>query len=471
MALHRLSQFKLPKKEILLPTLLSIGLFLFFAYALDRSEFPKLMLWYGILFALFWMLIKNHGNRFWLLAGIGVLFRLLFLPSIPNLSQDFFRFLWDGQVVAAFQNPYVYTPQEYMAFNGDSMGFFGIEVQHAHELVKGMGALNASHFSNYPPINQLFFAIASTFGGNSMLWSVIALRLMIITADIGILYFGKKLLERLKLSVTNIFWYFLNPFIIIELTGNLHFEGVMLFFLVAALYLLHQKKWIWAAVLFALSISVKLLPLMLLPICFHWFEVKDRNLGRTILASIPFYLLVFATVVMTFLPFLSSEFIQNFSGTIALWFQNFEFNASIYYIIRWIGYQTVGWNIIGTVGKILPVVIVLAILALSFFRNNTTTQQRVTAMLFAVSVYFLLSTTVHPWYVATPLLLCVFTNYKFPIVWSFFVMLSYSAYGAEGFNENLWLVAVEYIVVIAFAITEIMATSGERKGNFRVIGD
>jgi len=76
-------------------------------------------------------------------------------------------------------------------------------------------------------------------------------------------------------------------------------------------------------------------------------------------------------------------------------------------------------------------------------------------MLFAISFYFLLSTTVHPWYVATPLLLCLFTKYKFPILWSGLVFLSYMAYGAEGYSENMWLVATEYILLLSFAIWEI----------------
>jgi alpha-1,6-mannosyltransferase len=66
----------------------------------------------------------------------------------------------------------------------------------------------------------------------------------------------------------------------------------------------------------------------------------------------------------------------------------------------------------------------------------------------------LLSTTVHPWYVATPLLLSVFTKYKFPLVWSFMVFLSYAAYSDEGFSENLALVAIEYSAVIAVALWE-----------------
>jgi hypothetical protein len=170
---------------------------------------------------------------------------------------------------------------------------------------------------------------------------------------------------------------------------------------------------------------------------------------------VKFYSIVGFTVLITFSPFLSSEFIQNFLATISLWFQNFEFNASVYYVIRWIGFQIVGWNLIETVGKVLPVLVLLFVLGFAFFRNNKTPQQLLTAMLFAISFYFLLSTTVHPWYIATPLLLSVFTKYKFPIVWSFVVILSYSAYGNNGFDENIWLVALEYIIVIGVAVWEI----------------
>jgi alpha-1,6-mannosyltransferase len=168
-----------------------------------------------------------------------------------------------------------------------------------------------------------------------------------------------------------------------------------------------------------------------------------------------FYAITLLTIGFSFAPFLSSEFISNFSDTIALWFQDFEFNASVYYIIRWIGFQTIGWNIIADVGKILPLVIIFILLLLTFFRRNSSLQQLLTALLFGSSVYFLLSTTVHPWYIATPLVLSIFTKYKFPVVWSLLVMVSYSAYVADGFSENLWLVALEYLGVLGYFIWEL----------------
>jgi len=437
--------------------ILCLAFYSTFAYALERFDFIKLIALYAALFYLTHHFIEKWKLPFnWLLI-FGIFFRLVFILATPNLSQDFYRFIWDGRLLAHGINPYLFTPDMYMS--GEST--LKIVIPQANELYKGMGALSAGHFSNYPPINQLFFSITGLFSSSSILGSVIILRLITIFADLGILFFGRKLLKNLNLNPNKIFWYFLSPFVIIEMTGNLHFESVMLFFVVWALYLLQQKKWIWAAILLGVSVSVKLLPLLFLPLLIGYsFRKNDLSLKKpfksfNIITVIKFYLVTIATVLITFLPFLSSEFISNFLATIGLWFQNFEFNASVYYVIRWIGYQIVGWNIIATVGKVLPIITILSILGLVFFRKNQETKQVITAMLFAVSFYFLLSTTVHPWYIATPLLLCIFTKYKFPIVWSFVVFLSYSAYGKDGFVENLWLVTLEYLIVIGFTFWEI----------------
>jgi len=411
---------------------------------------------YGGLFYITYLAIEKWKLPFWWLATFGVLFRLVFIVAIPNLSQDFYRFLWDGRMLVQGVNPYIVTPQLFFTDLSIALELTqGKQVAEAAQLYAGMGELNASHYSNYPPINQLFFSIAALFAGKSVLGSVVVLRVLIMLADVGILYFGRKLLKGLQLPENKIFWYFLSPFVIIEMTGNLHFESVMLFFVVWALYVLYKEKWMWAAVLLGISVSVKLLPLLFLPLFFKWFLKKLIAVFQNLAKLFLFYIVLLGTVLLTFAPFLSSEFISNFSTTIGLWFQSFEFNASVYYVIRWIGYQAVGWNIIASVGKILPLVVIVFLLVLTFFRKNTSTRQLITSMLFGVSFYFLLSTTVHPWYIATPLLLSVFTKYRFPIVWSAMVFLSYSAYGPTGFQENLWLVAVEYLVVIGFATWEI----------------
>lgn len=434
----------------LLFIILSGVFYVSFGYDLERTDSEKLLVLYVALFAFAFQIIKLSGFHFRLLVIASIVFRLLFLFAIPNLSQDFYRFIWDGRMILEGLNPYLYTPDSFIQ-NGK------LPVKQAQELYNGMGALSSSHFTNYPPLNQLCFTIAALFSGKSILGSVIVMRVIIIAADIGTLYFGKKLLERLKVPSKRIFWYILNPFIIIELTGNLHFEGVMIFFLVWSLYLLHCGKWKWAAVVLACSISVKLIPLMFLPLFFWWFSEhkKDASTALSMTKLLSFYTIVGITTLMLFLPFFSMKFINNYTETVGLWFGDFEFNASIYYLARAIGYAITGYNEIAIIGKILPIVTLIIILGFSFFKKNHTIPKLTTSILLAFACYLFLSTTVHPWYIATLVILCVFTNYRFPLAWSLVVVLSYLTYLNVDNSENLWVIALEYIIVFSIFIWEL----------------
>ncbi|GAB5565530.1 MAG: hypothetical protein Wins2KO_25930 [Winogradskyella sp.] len=443
------------KKTTLTYIVISCLLYLWFAYGIERTDLTQLLLIYVLLFVCAYQIIKTSGFYFRVLVISSIVFRLLFLFAMPNLSQDFFRFIWDGRMILEGFNPYLYTPDSFIQ-NGN------LPISQAQELYDGMGALSSSHFTNYPPINQLCFVLGNLFPGNSILSSVIGMRLIIISADIGTLYFGKKLLERLKLPSNRIFWYMLNPFIIIELTGNLHFEGVMIFFLVWALYLLHNNKWKCAAVVFAFSISVKLIPLMFLPLFFWWF-IKIKHEGSMevsttagIIKLITFYVIIGLVILVLFLPFFSTEFINNYSKTVGLWFGDFEFNASIYYIARAIGYSISGYNEIATITRIFPIVSLLIIISFSFFKTNNSIPKLTTSMLLAFTCYLFLSTTVHPWYISTLVILCVFSRYKFPLVWSIVIVLSYLAYANAANNENLFVIGLEYLIVFFVFVWEVI---------------
>jgi Gpi18-like mannosyltransferase len=358
-------------------------------------------------------------------------------------------------IIAGF-NPYLTTPDYQM-----EMGILS-NFPNQIELYEGMGTLSASHYTNYPPLNQLCFILANLFPGKSILSSVIGMRLIIIAADLGTLYFGKKLLERFKLPSNRIFWYILNPFIIIEFTGNLHFEGVMIFFLIWSLYLLHSGKWKWAAVILGCSISVKLIPLMFLPLFFWWFmgpKKQEKPFFTRMTKLIGFYFITITTVIAFFFPFISMELINNYSKTVGLWFGNFEFNASIYYLAREIGYAITGYNEIAIITKILPVISILVILGFALFKSNNTIPKLSTSILLAFTLYLFLSTTVHPWYLSTLVILGVFTNYRYPIIWSLVIILSYLSYlsiGTSDKSENLWIIGLEYGIIFAAFIWEIL---------------
>ncbi|WP_036380264.1 polyprenol phosphomannose-dependent alpha 1,6 mannosyltransferase MptB [Muricauda sp. MAR_2010_75] len=434
------------------PILFVVGSILFYAsfgYDLARTDFIKLLTLFAGLFFFLVKLMQFEKWNFKFLLVAGILFRLVFLFAEPNLSQDFYRFIWDGELIKNGLNPYLHAPN-------DLIGQSDLGIANAQELHTKMGALHAKHFSNYPPINQVLFVLGAILGGGSILGSIIAMRLTLILADIGVLYFGRKLLQNLNQSTHMVFWYFLNPLVIIELTGNLHFEGVMLFFMVWALYLISKKKWVLAAPVYSLSIMVKLVPLIFLPIFLKYFRFKKSAI---------FYGLVGFGCLVLLLPLYSPAFIDNYSETLKLWFSNFEFNASIYNIVKKIAvihYEAKPWELIESYGKIITKVILVITVLIAFLRKNNSLESVITSMVLVLSCYYFLSSTVHPWYVVFLMGLSLFTKYRFPLVWSLAIVLSYQAYSNPDYKENLWLLAIEYILVFGFFIYEMIGRGSKK---------
>lgn len=442
--LNPLQRFlKLHKISVLL-ALLSVVFYYTFAYHLVRTDFIKLLTLFVALFILCFKLIQFEKWNFRFLLAVGVVFRMVFLLAEPNLSQDFYRFIWDGHLVANAINPYLNTPNTLIAHMGSL-------IPNAQQLYIGMGSLSAEHYSNYPPLNQLIFALSALFGGKSILSSVLVLRGVIILADIGIFFFGRKLLKNLNKSPQLIFWYFLNPLVIIELSGNLHFEGVMLFFFILSMYLLSIKKWHLAAIVLACSISIKLVPLLFLPLFLNYLGWKK---------SVVFYSIIGATLLLLFAPFYTSAFIHNYFDTLRLWFSNFEFNAGLYNAIKKIAVEccdTKPWELIKVYGQITPIATIITVMVFTVLNKNKELSTVLTSMMWVLAIYYFMATTVHPWYSIFLVLLAIFTSYRFALIWSAAIVLSYYAYAQPDFKENLWLLALEYCSVYGFLIYEFMA--------------
>lgn len=436
-----ISYWRLHKIPLVL-LVLSFAFYYTFAYHLDRTDFLKLISLSAALFFLCYKLIQFEKWNFKLLLAAGILFRVVFLFTEPMLSQDFYRFIWDGELLAQGINPYLYTPDNIMQEGK-------IIIENASQLYGGMGEISAKNYSNYPPLNQLIFGLAALFSGKSVFGGVLIMRLTILLADIGILYFGRKLLVKLNVSSHLIFWYFLSPLIIIELSGNLHFEGVMLFFFIWSMYLISEKKWVMAAPIFAFSIAIKLVPLLFLPLFLRHFGLKK---------AIQFYVFVGVTLIALFLPFFSIEFISNYTQTIGLWFSNFEFNASVYNIVKKTAELngSKNWETIKAFGKISPYITIGVVLIFSFLNKNKKLTGLFTSMLWVLCIYYFISTTVHPWYVIFVVLLSIFTQYRFAVVWSSAVFLSYWAYANPNYTEHLGILSIEYISVFGFMIYEIL---------------
>ena len=435
-----LSYWKLHKVPLLL-VLGSCLFYVFFAYTLDRADFIKLFCLYGAIFFLYIKLIQFERWNTSFLWVAGTVFRLIFLFAIPNLSQDFYRFIWDGELILNGINPYSYTPNELLDRTP-------LSIPNAHTLHEGMGALSAKHYSNYPPVNQFIFALSSWLGMGNITATVITMRLSIILADLGIVFFGRKLLRQLNLSPNLIFWYFLNPLVIIELSGNLHFEGVMLFLFIWALYLISTGKYLWAAPIYAASILLKLVPLLFLPLFLPLLGVKR---------SLFFYGVIGGSGLLLLSPFYSPELLENYAQTVGLWFSNFEFNASFYNVIKQLGityFEAKPWELIKDYGLLLKLYLALLIIMVTFFRPNRTLGEVLRSMLLILSCYYFFSATVHPWYLIFLVVLSLFSMYRFTLIWTGTVVFSYFAYSQADFKENLWLIFIEYSLVFAFICYE-----------------
>jgi hypothetical protein len=168
-----------------------------------------------------------------------------------------------------------------------------------------------------------------------------------------------------------------------------------------------------------------------------------------------YFIIVGLSLLLLFIPLINGAFVSNFGSSLNLYFQRFEFNASLYYLFRWLGFQIRGYNIIATLGPYLALLAFVSIILLTLLEKHTNWKNLFERLLFAICCYLFCTTTIHPWYLALPIVFCLFTSFRFPILWSGLIFMTYINYSYTPYFENLWVVAIEYLLVFAFLIFEI----------------
>lgn len=432
---------------------LSLGLMACLSFFVPREDIYLLWFLMGGLFFLYgiqlWM-DKNweNGPNFYLLSG-GLL-RLAPLFSMPLLSDDYFRFVWDGRLLAAGVNPFLKTPREFLA-DPERMQELGL----GQELLEGMNS--PDFFTIYPPVLQGIFVFASYLSPGSTYGAVVIMKLFIFAGEMGSILLIGKLLRAWKLPLYWLGFYTWNPLVIIELVGNVHFEGLMIFFLLLMIYLIQRKKTWLSIIPFGLAICTKLLPLMLAPLL-----IRRLGWGRAIVYGMGtglFSLLLFLTIF-------DQETFAHMLESVELYFANFEFNASIWYLIReGFGHLTKE-NLLEMVGRYLGLATFIGIMLLASLEKRPNDSKLPTSMLWAFAIYFLFSPVVHPWYICTLVALAGLGRFRFPILWSALLPLTYMTYNRQPYEENLWLVLLEYLLVFGFVLYEIWNAARQKSGAF-----
>lgn len=430
--------------------LFASGIFLL-GHQIHRTQFWLLFPVYTLLFAVYLRWVKGQGSLN--LKGIlllGILFRLLLFGSTPSWSDDLARFVWDGRIVAQGEDPYASKPSELM------------ESKKAEELgldEQLFRALNSpDYYSVYPPVEQLVFGGTATLAGQDAKLHAFLLRTVLLLADLAVALALMRLLKWFERPREGVGLYFLNPLVIMEGVGNFHFEVLMIAFLLWGLLQILQKDRLWwGGVLIGAAISSKLIPLLFLP-----FFLRTHGLRAMIL-----YAAAAGTFLLSFGPWASTASAEHFLSSLNLYFQTFEFNPSIYELVRWIGFQWVGYNIIEWAGPFLSLLTFLGVMALTVFGRFDDRRRFLSFSLLALTLQLLLATTVHPWYLLPLLAFLPLVSFRYPLLWAFLAILSYSAY-SHGWEVPWPYLLAEYVLLFGMLIYEMgYQRSGELQRSFR----
>lgn len=437
------------------------------AYVVPRTDFVAFIACYSALFAVYGLWVygapktfeKNHW-RYYLAAAL--LLRLVFGAALPELSDDFWRYLWDGRLLSHGINPYQSIPSALLEQ----------PIYEQAQLAQLYPYLNSpDYYSVYPPLTQLLFAVATYCFPANVMGSVLMLRLLIVVLEMGTIVLLLRYLEQTNRAPYFAFIYAFNPLIIIELSGNLHTESLMLFFLILLLFFWSKEQYYRSALACSLAVAAKLIPLMLLPLlCWRlWFK-----------RGVVYALIVGSVNVLLFSLFYDWAMILKIRESMALYFQHFEFNASVYYFLRYQvleGYWhlwdyheyfmdmyyveealRLDWFVL--LRRVLPMATIVGILGVALRHYSTITLP--TACLWIFALYFCFGTTIHPWYISSLVLLSVLSNYKFPLLWSAMIGATYISYQGGSFEEQTWVIIIEYGVVIGWLIWELSSKKRER---------
>ena len=338
----------------------------------------------------------------WILA-VGILPRLLLLPSAPRLSEDAYRYLWDGRLVAEGVNPFLHAPDD------PSLARY-------HDAL--LGRLNHADVPTiYPPMAQLLFGATARTAAEPWAWKALLLLLeaVLVLALLALLRARGAPDERLLL-------YLWCPLPIIESFGSGHVDLAGAALMLFALALFERRRPVWAGTVFAATVLVKYMPLLLLPAL-----LRRRAFAALAAAAVAGGLL--------YLPFLDA-------GS-ALWtglttyLRHWEFNGSVYAVLR--PFFATG----AAPRAILAGALALASLAIGW-RARTVTG----AALLLLAAWLVASPTVYPWYLVPLIALLPLHPNAGVLAFGGLVALTYvplAAFKADGtWLLPAWIPWVEY---------------------------
>jgi hypothetical protein len=417
--------------------MISILGFSFLSYGLSRDQTLLVQGIYAVLFLTYILLYSQLKSDPKLGIYISLLLRIVLIFSIPYLSDDFNRFIWDSRLLASGINPFHQVPDYYMNQTTTIPGL-------NQELYESLNY--TSYYTMYPTIPQFTGWVAVLIGGDSIFWNVVVMRIFILMAEAASIFLIFKMLKDFGLKSSGVLIYALNPLVILELTGNLHHEAFVILFMLLTVFFFRKNKYLLSAASMSLAIASKLLPLIFLPLFVS--RIGLRKVGWY------FFWVALSTIIL-FIPFLDNRLLHALIDSGWLYFQRFEFNGSIYYLVREVGYWVKGYNIIESAGRWLAAITFFSILAYTWidYKRKPIIFE---SFMWVLALYLAFTTTLHPWYILPLISFSVFTKYRFPVIWSLLIFLTYAGYSENGYKEPIILISIQYLAVYGMMITELL---------------
>jgi hypothetical protein len=225
--------------------------------------------------------------QLWLIFAFAVLFRLTLLPMRPTLSDDMYRYVWDGRVQAHGFSPYRYPPN----------------AKEVTDLHKGDRTIwpyinRKPVVTVYPPGAQLAYAGIWRVVGNNLTGFKAAFVLAELLGAALLL----QMLRFFNLPLERILIYLWSPLLIFEVAHAGHVDGLMLPLLIAAFWArVKERHWLLGICLGAATL-VKFFPALLLPALIPAGQVS--NLPGRIRPALKMLTAFALTLALGYLPYL-----------------------------------------------------------------------------------------------------------------------------------------------------------------------
>ena len=181
--------------------------------------------------------------------GFAVLFRLTLLFSPPSLSNDIYRYIWDGHLLNLGVNPYAFP------VNSAALEPFATPLR---------ALVNHNWMASpYLPAAQLLFGLLSRIAPQS----ITAFQITAAVLDLGTGWLVMDLLAKLGLARQRVLIYLWNPLVVVEFAHAAHVDAWMIFLMMLAFWLLRRSTQpLLSAIALAAATLTKGLPALLAPL-------------------------------------------------------------------------------------------------------------------------------------------------------------------------------------------------------------